>query len=107
MITGLPPVPTSIPIPAPEPVREAPAVRLPVQEPPKDAPAPEPPPAADAPPRGTVALSIGIHDATGQVFLQLVDARTREILRSVPPQEVLEFRAALSRSLGLFLDTVA
>ncbi|MCL2203448.1 MAG: flagellar protein FlaG [Defluviitaleaceae bacterium] len=49
-------------------------------------------------------MSIDTHEATGRIMVAVYDTDTREIIREIPPQRVLDAHASLLEMAGLFMD---
>ena len=49
-------------------------------------------------------LEIGIHEPTNNVMVQVVDTRTAEVLRELPPESRLDIMAKLREFAGLLFD---
>jgi flagellar protein FlaG len=50
-------------------------------------------------------MSIDLHAATGRKMVTVYDTDTKEIIREIPPQKVLDAHASLLEMAGLILDT--
>ena len=57
--------------------------------------------------RHAVDLRFGIHEASGEFYVRVMDPSTNKVLKTVPPEQLLDFRAALERSIGILFDEVA
>ncbi|KAF0241772.1 MAG: flagellar protein [Planctomycetota bacterium] len=57
--------------------------------------------------RRSVDLRFGIHEASGNFYVRVLDPKTNEVIKTVPPEQLLDFRAALERSIGILFDEVA
>ncbi|MEK7466934.1 MAG: flagellar protein FlaG [Planctomycetota bacterium] len=57
--------------------------------------------------RQSVDLRFGIHEASGEFYVRVLDPSTNKVLKTVPPEQLLDFRAALERSIGILFDEVA
>jgi flagellar protein FlaG len=87
---------------------------------------PPPPPEAPEAPRGdsgglkdaiekanrelagrNVDLRFGIHEASGAFYVRVLDPSTQEVLKTVPPEQLLDFRARLADARGILFDEVA
>jgi len=44
------------------------------------------------------------HERTNQLVVRLLDSETKEIIREVPPQKLLDYRANMNELLGLLID---
>ena len=49
-------------------------------------------------------LRFQIFEETGELFAQVVDAETGDVIKSVPPLELLEALARISDAVGLLVD---
>ncbi len=49
-------------------------------------------------------LRFDIHRDTEQIYTQVIDAETEEILREIPPEEVLNMVARIDELVGLIVD---
>ncbi len=49
-------------------------------------------------------LRFNIHTETEQIYTHVIDAETEEILREIPPEEVLDMVARLDEMVGLIVD---
>jgi flagellar protein FlaG len=49
-------------------------------------------------------LSYSYDEAAGRYVMKLVEAESGEVIRQVPPEELLRVAAAINRYLGLLLD---
>lgn len=52
-------------------------------------------------------LRFQVHEATGQMLVEIVDISTGEVLREQPPREFLDLTARLREMVGYFLDTTS
>lgn len=52
-------------------------------------------------------LDFEIYDATDDLFVRVIDRRTNQVIRQMPPQELLDVRARIADAVGLILDEVA
>jgi flagellar protein FlaG len=52
-------------------------------------------------------LRFQVHDATGQMMVEVVDLNTGEVLREQPPHEFLDLAARLREMVGYFLDATS
>jgi len=55
----------------------------------------------------SVGLRFGIHEGSGEFWVQVLDSKTNEVIKTVPPEDLLDFRARLEQSLGILFDTKA
>ncbi len=49
-------------------------------------------------------LGFKVHDATGQILVQILDRETGEVVRETPPREFLDLLARMREMVGLFID---
>lgn len=45
-----------------------------------------------------------IHEGTGRVMVNLVDTQTKEVLKEIPPEKILDLVANIWERLGLIVD---
>ncbi|GEM_PF-3192692 len=57
--------------------------------------------AANALPAG---VKLRIFEPTGRVYAEVLDPDTREVVKTIPPMELLRVMARVQQSLGLLLD---
>ncbi len=46
-----------------------------------------------------------VHEDSGQVYAQIIDKKTHEVVRTIPSEDMLEHMARLNEVIGMFLDT--
>ena len=51
-----------------------------------------------------VDLQFSIHEASGEIMVTVIDASTGEVIREVPPSEMLNLAAKLDEMIGLIID---
>lgn len=51
-----------------------------------------------------VDLSFTVHEATGEVMVTVKDETTGELIREIPPSEVLNLAAKIDEMVGLIFD---
>jgi flagellar protein FlaG len=49
-------------------------------------------------------MSINMHQATGRVMVTVYNSDTREVIREIPPEKVLDAHASLMEMAGLLVD---
>lgn len=49
-------------------------------------------------------LQFDIHEDTGRTMVRVVDRETDEVIREIPPEEVLDVVARINEMLGLLVD---
>jgi len=54
-----------------------------------------------------VGLEFEVHDATGRLKVTVLDKETGDIIREVPPQQVLDMVAKLDEMMGLLFEQKA
>ncbi|HHJ39571.1 MAG: hypothetical protein AXA67_09670 [Methylothermaceae bacteria B42] len=52
-------------------------------------------------------LSFSMNDALGKIVIEVKDAETDEVIRSIPPKEIIEFAERLQESGGLLVKEQA
>ena len=52
-------------------------------------------------------LTFSVHEASGQLVVQVLDGETLEVIRQIPSEEFLRISEALASSSSLLLDTEA
>jgi flagellar protein FlaG len=50
------------------------------------------------------SLKFSIHEKTKQITVKIIDNRTKETLREIPPEKILDMVAAMLERTGLFVD---
>ena len=45
-----------------------------------------------------------LHEKLGEYYVKVVDNRTEEVVREIPPKEWLDFYAAMAEFMGLIVD---
>lgn len=51
-----------------------------------------------------VDLQFSVHEGSGQLLVKVMDAATGELIREIPPSELLDLAAKLDEMIGLILD---
>ncbi len=51
-----------------------------------------------------VALKIRVDPETGKNLIKVVDRKTGEVIREIPPEEVVRLAARIEKMIGIFLD---
>jgi len=51
-----------------------------------------------------VDLQFSVHEASGQLMVTVIDASTGEVIREVPPSEILELASKIEEMIGLIYD---
>lgn len=49
-------------------------------------------------------LNFEVFEATDQLYVQIVDRKTQEVIKQIPPKEMLELSAKIQEMVGLILD---
>lgn len=52
-------------------------------------------------------LRFQLHDETERLMVQVLDAETEEVIREIPPEEMLDLASRIHEMIGLFLDEMA
>jgi len=50
------------------------------------------------------SLRFSIHEQTKQIMVRVVDTKTEEVIREIPPEKILDMVAKLWELAGLFVD---
>ncbi len=50
------------------------------------------------------SLKFSIHEKTKQITVKIIDNKTKETLREIPPEKILDMVAAMLERTGLFVD---
>jgi len=51
-----------------------------------------------------VDLQFSVHEASGKVMVTVMDGATGEVIREIPPSEVLDLAARVDEMIGLIFD---
>jgi flagellar protein FlaG len=51
-----------------------------------------------------VSLDFSVHEATGTIKVDVRDKETGEVIREVPPQQVLDLMAKIDEMMGILYD---
>lgn len=51
-----------------------------------------------------VDLQFSVHEASGELIVTVIDASTGEVIREVPPSEILELASKIEEMIGLIFD---
>lgn len=54
-----------------------------------------------------VQAKFSVHKATKEIMVKIVDTRTGQVLREIPPEKMLDLAAAMRELLGLVVDKKA
>jgi flagellar protein FlaG len=52
-------------------------------------------------------LTFSVHEASGQMVVQVLDGETKEVIKQIPSEEFLRMSEALANGSALLLDTEA
>jgi flagellar protein FlaG len=52
-------------------------------------------------------LSFSIDDTSKKVVIKVIDSRTQEVIRQIPPEETLRIASHISKLMGIFIDESA
>lgn len=50
------------------------------------------------------ALKFEFHEKLNEYYVKIIDEKTKETVREIPPKKMLDFYAAMTEFLGLILD---
>ena len=53
------------------------------------------------------SLKFSIHEQTKQILVKINDSETKEVVREIPPEKILDMVAAMLERTGLFVDRKA
>ncbi|MHB9143839.1 MAG: flagellar protein FlaG [Symbiobacteriia bacterium] len=54
-----------------------------------------------------VQARFSVHKATGQILVKIVNTRTGQVLREIPPERMLDLASSMEHMLGLVVDAKA
>jgi flagellar protein FlaG len=54
--------------------------------------------------RRNASLSFRVHEGTGRTLVELVDGKSEEVLREIPPEKILDIIAGIWEWSGLVID---
>ena len=54
--------------------------------------------------QSNTALKFQYHEKLQEYYVTLVDEKTKEVVREIPPKKMLDFYAAMTEFLGLIVD---
>ena len=54
-----------------------------------------------------VGLRFSKHDETGRTLIRVINKDTKELIREIPPEKVLDLAARLSDMIGIIFDEIA
>ena len=49
-------------------------------------------------------LEYNLHEDSGQYFVKVIDDKTDEVIREIPPEKLLDIYSSLMEMVGLFVD---
>lgn len=49
-------------------------------------------------------FNFSIHEKTKQIMIKIIDKDTREVIKEVPPEKILDMVATMCEMTGLFID---
>lgn len=49
-------------------------------------------------------VRLKVHSATNRVIIQIVDSKTEQVIKEIPPQKILDLVLKLEELLGLLID---
>lgn len=52
----------------------------------------------------TKELNFSIHEKTRQIMVKIVDKQSKEVIKEIPPEKILDMVASMCESAGLFID---
>ncbi len=55
----------------------------------------------------SVDLQFSVHEASGEIMVTVMDGSTGDVIREVPPSEILDLAAKLEEMVGLMFDQKA
>ncbi|MGG6433322.1 flagellar protein FlaG [Anoxybacillus sp. D401a] len=50
------------------------------------------------------SLKFNVHEDLKEYYIQLIDDRTKEVVREIPPKKLLDMYAAMMKFVGLIVD---
>ena len=53
---------------------------------------------------GTRSFEFSIHEATNEIMVKVIDMETREVIRVIPNEKILDMVAAMWELSGIFVD---
>lgn len=54
-----------------------------------------------------VGLRFSVHETTGRTIIRVVDKETEELIREIPPEQVLNLMAKIGEMMGILYDEKA
>lgn len=49
-------------------------------------------------------LSFEVHDETDRMMVKVIDRKTKEVIKELPPEEMLDLSARIHKMVGLLID---
>lgn len=53
---------------------------------------------------GTTECQFSVHEETKQIMIKLVDSTTKEVVKEIPSEKILDMVASMCELAGLFVD---
>jgi flagellar protein FlaG len=53
------------------------------------------------------SLKFSIHEATKEIIVKVIDNETKEIVKEIPPEKILDMIASMLEKTGIFVDNKA
>lgn len=50
------------------------------------------------------ALKVSIHEKTRSIVVKIVDSKTDEVIKEIPPEKMLDLMYNLCQNIGVFID---
>jgi len=50
------------------------------------------------------SLEFKIHEKTGEIIVKVIDSETKEVIREIPPEKILDMFASMLEIAGLLVD---
>ena len=54
--------------------------------------------------KGTAECQFSIHKETKQILIKLIDTTTKEVIKEIPPEKILDAFATMCETAGIFID---
>ena len=54
-----------------------------------------------------ISLDISVHQSTGRTVIKVVNVETNEVVREIPPEDILKLMVSLKRMAGHLISTTA
>lgn len=49
-------------------------------------------------------LSFSVHEKTKQIMVKIIDKETKEVIKEIPPEKILDMVAYMCEAAGIFVD---